>query len=88
MENLKLSYPNDTDPLVLPSGTITGSHAKRYGAAMSLYVDQISQELHDVAYNKCCVELEGTSRLLTLLETCAVGVAHPSHANMFGPRAA
>ncbi|KDP29576.1 hypothetical protein JCGZ_19377 [Jatropha curcas] len=57
------------DPLVLPSGPITRSHTKRYWAAMSLYVqDQVTQELNDLAFNNCCVELEGTPRLLTLLE--------------------
>ena len=74
---------NIGDPLVFPSGPITRSQAKRYGAAISLYVQaQITQELHDVAFNKCYVELEGKPKLLTMLETCAVGVAHSSHANM------
>ncbi|KDP39725.1 hypothetical protein JCGZ_02746 [Jatropha curcas] len=37
---------NIGDPLVLPSGPITQSRAKRYGAAMYSYVqDQVSQEL-------------------------------------------
>ncbi|KDP34435.1 hypothetical protein JCGZ_12795 [Jatropha curcas] len=69
---------NMGNPLVLPSGLITRSHTKRYGAAMSLYVqDQVTQELHDLAFNKCCVELEGTPRLLTLLEAYVDGVARP-----------
>ncbi|KDP44577.1 hypothetical protein JCGZ_22159 [Jatropha curcas] len=71
---------NKRDLLVLPSGPIARSHTKRYGAAMSLYVqDQVTQELHDLAFNKCCVELEGTPRLLTLLEAYVDGVAHPGH---------
>ncbi|KDP33130.1 hypothetical protein JCGZ_13577 [Jatropha curcas] len=69
---------NMQNPLVLPSGLITRSHTKRYGAAMSLYVqDQVTKELHDLAFNKCCVELEGTHRLLTLLEAYVDGVARP-----------
>ncbi|KDP46673.1 hypothetical protein JCGZ_12197 [Jatropha curcas] len=67
------------NPLVLPSKPITRSHIKRYGAAMSLYVqDQVTQELHDLAFNKCCLELEGTPRLLTLLEAYVDGVARPN----------
>ncbi|KDP35493.1 hypothetical protein JCGZ_08931 [Jatropha curcas] len=70
---------NKGDPLMLPSGPITRSHTKRYGAAMSLYVqDQVTQELHHLIFNKCCVELEGTPRLLTLLEAYIDGVAYPS----------
>ncbi|KDP22756.1 hypothetical protein JCGZ_02461 [Jatropha curcas] len=43
--------------------------AERYGAAMSLYIqEQVTQELHNLAFNKCRVELEGTPKLLTLLE--------------------
>ncbi|KDP27109.1 hypothetical protein JCGZ_22041 [Jatropha curcas] len=71
---------NKGDLLVLPSGPITRSHTKRYGAAMSLYVqDQITHELHDLAFNNCCVEIEGTPRLLTLLEEYVDGVACPGH---------
>ncbi|KDP30125.1 hypothetical protein JCGZ_18120 [Jatropha curcas] len=67
---------NVGDPLVLPNGSITRSRAKRYGEAMTLYVQvQITQELHDVAFNKFCEELEGLPTLLTMLETCADGVA-------------
>ncbi|KDP30318.1 hypothetical protein JCGZ_18155 [Jatropha curcas] len=67
---------NMENPLVLPSGPITRSHTKRYGVAISLYVqDQVTQKLHDLAFNKCCVELEGTPRLLTLLEAYVDGVA-------------
>ncbi|KDP42373.1 hypothetical protein JCGZ_01949 [Jatropha curcas] len=67
---------NEGDPLVLPSGPVTRSRAKRYGAAISLYVQvQITQELHDVAFNKCCEELEGIPRLVILLVACEVGVA-------------
>ncbi|KDP27546.1 hypothetical protein JCGZ_20131 [Jatropha curcas] len=59
---------DEGDPLVLPIGPITRSRAKRYGAAISLFVQaQITQELHDVAFNKCCEELEGIPRLLMLL---------------------
>ncbi|KDP39815.1 hypothetical protein JCGZ_04953 [Jatropha curcas] len=37
---------NIGDSLALPSGPITRSRAKRYGAAMSLYIqDRVSQEL-------------------------------------------
>ncbi|KDP27436.1 hypothetical protein JCGZ_20254 [Jatropha curcas] len=36
---------------------------------MSLYVqEQITQELHDLAFNKCYEELEGTPKFLTLME--------------------
>ncbi|KDP25911.1 hypothetical protein JCGZ_22982 [Jatropha curcas] len=57
------------NPLALPSGPITRSHAKRYGAAMSSYIqEQVTQELHDLAFNKCYVELEGTPKFLTLLK--------------------
>ncbi|KDP37703.1 hypothetical protein JCGZ_06844 [Jatropha curcas] len=71
---------NKGDLLVLPSGPITRSHTKRYGAAMSLYVqDQVAQELYDLAFNKFCMELEGTPRLLTLLEANGDGVARPGH---------
>ncbi|KDP32202.1 hypothetical protein JCGZ_13809 [Jatropha curcas] len=60
---------NIGDPLVLPSGPITRSRAKRYRAAMSSYVqNQVSQELHDQVFNKCSGELEGTTRLLLLSE--------------------
>ncbi|KDP34406.1 hypothetical protein JCGZ_12687 [Jatropha curcas] len=60
---------NIGDPLVLSSGPITRSRAKRYGASMSLYVqEQVTQKLYNLAFNKCCVELEGTPKLLTLLE--------------------
>ena len=69
---------NKGDLLVLPSGPITRRHTKIYRAAMSLYVqDQVTQELHDLAFNKCCVELKGTPRLLTLLEAYVDGVARP-----------
>ncbi|KDP38306.1 hypothetical protein JCGZ_05192 [Jatropha curcas] len=69
---------NVGDLLVLPNGPITRSHDKRYGAAMSLYVQvQITQELHGVVFNKCCEELEGIPRLFTMLEACAYGVARP-----------
>ncbi|KDP43293.1 hypothetical protein JCGZ_24214 [Jatropha curcas] len=69
---------NIRDPLLLPSGPITRSCAKRYGAAISSYVqDQVSQELHDQTFNKCCVELEGTPRLLILLEASVEGEARP-----------
>ncbi|KDP24687.1 hypothetical protein JCGZ_26508 [Jatropha curcas] len=48
---------DEGDPLVLPIGPITRSRAKRYGAAISLFVQaQITQELHDVAFNKCLEE--------------------------------
>ncbi|KDP36432.1 hypothetical protein JCGZ_08701 [Jatropha curcas] len=56
---------NVGDPLVLPNGPITRSRIKRYGAAMSLYFQvQTTQELHNVAFNKCCEELEGLPRSL------------------------
>ncbi|KDP20350.1 hypothetical protein JCGZ_06735 [Jatropha curcas] len=59
---------DEGDPLVLSIGPITRSHAKRYGAAISSFVQaQITQELHDVAFNKCCEELEGIPKLLMLL---------------------
>ncbi|KDP38274.1 hypothetical protein JCGZ_05160 [Jatropha curcas] len=36
---------------------------------MSLYIqEQITQELHDLAFNKCYEELEGTPKFLTLME--------------------
>ncbi|KDP36208.1 hypothetical protein JCGZ_09961 [Jatropha curcas] len=36
---------------------------------MSLYIqDQVTQELHDLAFNKCYEELEGTPKFLTLVE--------------------
>ncbi|KDP47199.1 hypothetical protein JCGZ_03115 [Jatropha curcas] len=36
---------------------------------MSLYIqEQITQELHDLAFNKCYEELEGTPKFLTLIE--------------------
>ncbi|KDP37906.1 hypothetical protein JCGZ_05345 [Jatropha curcas] len=58
-------------PLVLPSGPITRSRAKRYGAVLSLYFqEQVTQELHDLAFNKCYVKLEGTPKFLTLLKAC------------------
>ncbi|KDP23879.1 hypothetical protein JCGZ_26713 [Jatropha curcas] len=64
---------DEGDPLVLPIGPITRSRAKRYGAAISLFVQaQITQELHDVAFNKCGEELEGIPRLLMLLVACEV----------------
>ncbi|KDP30710.1 hypothetical protein JCGZ_15509 [Jatropha curcas] len=66
---------NEGDLLVLPNGPITRSRAKRYGAAVSSFVQaQITRELHDVAFNKCCEELEGIPRLLMLLVACEVGV--------------
>ncbi|KDP33233.1 hypothetical protein JCGZ_13505 [Jatropha curcas] len=69
---------NGGDPLVLPNGPITRCRVKRYGAAMSLYVQvQITQELDGVAFNKCYEELEGIPKLLTMLEACADGVARP-----------
>ncbi|KDP28046.1 hypothetical protein JCGZ_19738 [Jatropha curcas] len=37
---------NNGNPLVLPSGPITRSRAKKYGATMSVYIqEQITQEL-------------------------------------------
>ncbi|KDP23796.1 hypothetical protein JCGZ_00128 [Jatropha curcas] len=60
---------NNGDPLVLPSGPITRSRAKKYGATMSLYIqEQVTQELHDLAFNKCYEELKGTSKFLILME--------------------
>ncbi|KDP33150.1 hypothetical protein JCGZ_13590 [Jatropha curcas] len=60
---------NDGNPLALPSGPITRSREKKYGATMSLYIqEQITQELHDLAFNKCYEELEGTPKFLTLIE--------------------
>ncbi|KDP30705.1 hypothetical protein JCGZ_16403 [Jatropha curcas] len=60
---------NNSNPLVLPSGPITKSHAKKYGATMSLYIqEQITQELNDLAFNKCYEELEGTPKFITLME--------------------
>ncbi|KDP22887.1 hypothetical protein JCGZ_01961 [Jatropha curcas] len=36
---------------------------------MSLYIqEQITQELHDIAFNKCYEELEGNPKFLTLME--------------------
>ncbi|KDP25704.1 hypothetical protein JCGZ_24005 [Jatropha curcas] len=62
---------NIGNPLVLPSGPIIRSRSKRYEASMSLYVqEQVTKELHDLAFNKCYVELEGTPKFLTLLEAC------------------
>ncbi|KDP23093.1 hypothetical protein JCGZ_01183 [Jatropha curcas] len=60
---------NNGNPLVLPSGPITRSRAKKYGATMSLYIqEQVTQELQDLAFNKCYEELEGTPKFLTLME--------------------
>ncbi|KDP43945.1 hypothetical protein JCGZ_05412 [Jatropha curcas] len=60
---------NNGNPLVLPSGPITRSRANKYGATMSLYIqEQVTQELHDLAFNKCYEELEGTPKFLTLME--------------------
>ncbi|KDP45148.1 hypothetical protein JCGZ_17480 [Jatropha curcas] len=60
---------NNGNPLVLPSGPITRSRAKKYGATMSLYIqEQVTQELHDLALNKCCVELQDRPKILTLIE--------------------
>ncbi|KDP20265.1 hypothetical protein JCGZ_08614 [Jatropha curcas] len=60
---------NNGNPLALPNGPITRSRAKKYGATMSLYIqEQITQELHDLAFNKCYEELEGTPKFLTLIE--------------------
>ncbi|KDP47203.1 hypothetical protein JCGZ_03597 [Jatropha curcas] len=57
------------NPLVLPSGPITRSRAKKWGATMSLYIqEQVTQELHDLAFNKCFVELQDRPKLLTLIE--------------------
>ncbi|KDP30703.1 hypothetical protein JCGZ_16401 [Jatropha curcas] len=36
---------------------------------MSLYIqEQVTQELHDLAFNKCYEELEGTPKFLTLMK--------------------
>ncbi|KDP39818.1 hypothetical protein JCGZ_04917 [Jatropha curcas] len=60
---------NNGNPLALPNGPITRSRAKKYGATMSLYIqEQITQELHDLAFNKCFAELKGTPKFLTLIE--------------------
>ncbi|KDP33105.1 hypothetical protein JCGZ_13549 [Jatropha curcas] len=60
---------NNGNPLVLPGGPITRSRAKTYGATMSLYIqEQVTQELHDLAFDKCYEELEGTPKFLTLME--------------------
>ncbi|KDP25799.1 hypothetical protein JCGZ_22521 [Jatropha curcas] len=60
------------NPLVLPSGPITRSCAKKYGAIMSLYIQEhVTQELHDLAFNKCYEELKGTPKFLTLMEAHA-----------------
>ncbi|KDP22883.1 hypothetical protein JCGZ_01957 [Jatropha curcas] len=68
---------DEGDPLVLLIGPIIRSRAKQYGAAISLFVQaQITQELHDVAFNKCCEELEGIPRLLMLLVACEVEALH------------
>ncbi|KDP28045.1 hypothetical protein JCGZ_19737 [Jatropha curcas] len=68
---------DEGDPLVLPIRSITRSRAKRYGAAISLFVQaQITQELHDAAFNKCCEELEGIPKLLMLLVACEVEALH------------
>ncbi|KDP30377.1 hypothetical protein JCGZ_17106 [Jatropha curcas] len=59
-------------PVVLPSGPIIRSRVKKYGATMSLCIqEQVTQELHDLALNKCCVELKGTPKFLTLIEAYA-----------------
>ncbi|KDP20444.1 hypothetical protein JCGZ_06006 [Jatropha curcas] len=61
---------NNGNPLALPSGPITRNRAKKYGATMSLHIqEQVTQELHDLAFNKCYEELEGTPKFLTLIET-------------------
>ncbi|KDP36290.1 hypothetical protein JCGZ_09797 [Jatropha curcas] len=60
---------NNGNPLALPSGPITRSRAKKYGATMSLHIqEQVTKELHDLAFNKCYEELEGTPKFLTLIE--------------------
>ncbi|KDP43591.1 hypothetical protein JCGZ_16878 [Jatropha curcas] len=57
------------NPLVLPSGSITRSYAKKYGTTISLYIqEQAIQELHDIASNKCCVELQDRPKILALIE--------------------
>ncbi|KDP29275.1 hypothetical protein JCGZ_19443 [Jatropha curcas] len=62
---------NRDDPLVLPSGPITRSCAKRYGAAMSLYVqDQVTLELQDHSYARCEIELEEAPKFTMVLEAC------------------
>ncbi|KDP30737.1 hypothetical protein JCGZ_15538 [Jatropha curcas] len=36
---------------------------------MSLHIqEQVTKELHDLAFNKCYEELEGTPKFLTLIE--------------------
>ncbi|KDP36586.1 hypothetical protein JCGZ_08353 [Jatropha curcas] len=60
---------NNGNPLVLLSGPIIRSCAKKYGATMSLYIqEQVTEELHDLAFNKCYEELKGTHKFLTLME--------------------
>ncbi|KDP23201.1 hypothetical protein JCGZ_00193 [Jatropha curcas] len=40
---------------------------------MSLHIqEQVTNELHDLAFNKCCEELEGTPKFLTLKEAHVV----------------
>ncbi|KDP38307.1 hypothetical protein JCGZ_05193 [Jatropha curcas] len=69
---------NNNNPLALPSGPIARSHAKKYGATMSLYIQgQITQELHDLAFNKCYEELEETPKFLTLIEAHVELVSTP-----------
>ena len=59
------------DPLVLPSGPVTRSKAKKLKAAMNLHIqEQVTQELTELAFGKCLVKLEDTPKLLTLLKVC------------------
>ena len=73
------------DPLVLPKGPITRSHAKRYGQPCSYIQVQITQEHHDGAFNKCCEELEGIPRLLMLLVACEVEMEESTPATVLVP---
>ncbi|KDP36963.1 hypothetical protein JCGZ_08857 [Jatropha curcas] len=56
---------NNDNLLVLPTGPITRSRAKKYGATI---IHSRTSHLHDLAFNKCYEELEGTLKFLTLME--------------------
>ena len=57
--------------MALPSDPITKARARKFKVVMSLFIqDQISQELQDQNFNKCCLELEGMPKPITLLKAC------------------
>ena len=59
------------DPLELQQGPLTRNKARKYGVTLGLHIQEfITREMTEIARDKCEKELEGHSKLITLLGVC------------------